>query len=147
MARAIITDSTLTGIANAIRAKLGVSTTYKPSQMAAAIQSIVTATLGTKSISANGTYSASSDELDGYSSVTVNVPNSYAAGDEGKVVSSGALVSQTSRTITEGGTYDTTTNNSVTVSISGGGFTHVYASASFYADEVAFSSSVAEITS
>lgn len=32
------------------------------------------ATLGTKSITANGTYSASSDNLDGYSQVTVNVP-------------------------------------------------------------------------
>lgn len=31
-------------------------------------------TLGTKSITANGTYAASSDSLDGYSEVTVNVP-------------------------------------------------------------------------
>ena len=30
--------------------------------------------LGTKSITANGTYNASSDDVDGYSSVTVNVP-------------------------------------------------------------------------
>ena len=34
------------------------------------------AVLGTKSISANGTYSASSDSLDGYSEVTVAVPDS-----------------------------------------------------------------------
>ena len=34
------------------------------------------ATLGTKSISTNGTYNASSDSLDGYSSVSVNVPTS-----------------------------------------------------------------------
>ena len=33
-------------------------------------------TLTTKSITANGTYSASSDNADGYSSVTVNVPSS-----------------------------------------------------------------------
>lgn len=32
------------------------------------------ATLGTKSITSNGTYAATSDSLDGYSSVTVNVP-------------------------------------------------------------------------
>lgn len=32
------------------------------------------ATLGTKSITANGTYDASNDSLDGYSQVTVNVP-------------------------------------------------------------------------
>ena len=50
------------------------------------------------------------------------VPNSYAAGDEGKVVSNGALVSQTTHAeITENGTYDITTNNSVTVNVSGGG--------------------------
>ena len=51
---------------------------------------------GTKSISisANGT---TTHDVVGYASasVTANVPNSYSAGDEGKVVSSGALVSQT----------------------------------------------------
>lgn len=35
-----------------------------------------TAALGEKTITANGTYNASSDSLDGYSSVTVNVPSS-----------------------------------------------------------------------
>lgn len=43
--------------------------------------------------------------------------------DEGKVVSNGALVSQTSDTVTENGTYDTTLKNSVTVNVSGGGMT------------------------
>ena len=81
-------------------------------------------TLIEKNISANGTYNASSDSADGYSKVIVSVPNSYSAGDEGKVVSSGALVSQTAHAeITENGTYNTTTNNSVTVSVSGGGVT------------------------
>ena len=79
------------------------------------------ATLITKSIAANGTYSASNDSADGYSSVTVNVPNSYAAGDEGKVVHNGALTSQTSATYTTNNTYDTTLINSVTVNVSGGG--------------------------
>lgn len=37
------------------------------------------ATLGTKSITANGTYNASSDNYDGYSSVTVNVPSQGAS--------------------------------------------------------------------
>ena len=51
-----------------------------------------------------------------------DIPNSYAAGDEGKVVSNGALVSQTTHAeITQNGTYDITTNNSVTVNVSGGG--------------------------
>lgn len=74
-------------------------------------------TLGTKSISANGTYNASSDNLDGYSQVTVAVPNSYSSSDEGKVVSSGALVSQTSSSTSTNGTVDTTTINSLTVSV------------------------------
>jgi hypothetical protein len=38
------------------------------------ISTIPTATLGTKSITDNGTYNASSDGVDGYSSVSVNVP-------------------------------------------------------------------------
>jgi len=107
--------------------------------------------LGTKTISANGVYKASDDSLDGYSKVTVNVPasavdsgtknissngshdvtgyasasvsvpNSYSAGDEGKVVSNGALVAQSSDTVTENDTYDTTTISSLTVNVSGGG--------------------------
>ena len=108
-------------------------------------------TLITKNISANGTYNASSDSADGYSQVTVavpasavdsgtknintngthdvigyasasvSVPNSYSAGDEGKVVSNGALVAQTSDTVTTNDTYDTTLINSLTVNVSGGG--------------------------
>lgn len=77
-----------------------------------------TATIVEKSITANGTYNASSDEADGYNPVVVNVANSYAAGDEGKVVDNGALVAQTARTVTTNNTtYDTTTNNSITVDI------------------------------
>lgn len=51
------------------------------------------------------------------------IPNSYAAGDEGKVVYNGALVAQTARSssITENGTYDTTNNNSILVNVSGSG--------------------------
>ena len=76
--------------------------------------------LGTKTITANGTYNASTDNLDGYSQVTANVPNTYSASDEGKVVSSGALVAQTSDTVTANDTYDTTLINSLTVNVSGG---------------------------
>lgn len=107
-------------------------------------------TLGTKTVNENGTYNASSDNLDGYSQVTVsvpasavdtgtksitangsnqdvvgyasvdvNVPNTYSAGDEGKVVSSGALVAQTAHAdvtpTTSDQTIDTTTNNSLKV--------------------------------
>lgn len=79
------------------------------------------AVLINKNISANGTYNASSDNADGYKKVVVSVPNSYVAGDEGKVVSNGALVSQSSATYTANNTYDTTLVNSVTVNVSGGG--------------------------
>lgn len=76
--------------------------------------------LGEKTIIQNGTYNASSDNASGYSRVVVNVPNTYSASDEGKVVSSGALVSQTSDTVTSNATYDTTLINSLTVNVSGG---------------------------
>ena len=71
---------------------------------------------GTIQIDTNGVHDVKS-----YASASVNVPNSYASGDEGKVVSSGALVAQTARAsqITQNGTYDTTLNNQVVVSISG----------------------------
>lgn len=70
-----------------------------------------------KSVTQNGTYSAEDDEADGYSAVAVNVPNTYAAGDEGKVVQNGSLVSQTSTSVSQNGTINTTTNDSVTVSV------------------------------
>lgn len=77
--------------------------------------------LTTKNITANGSYYAAEDGYDGYSEVSVDVPNSYSASDEGKVVSNGALVAQGSRTITQNGTYDTTLINSLTANITGGG--------------------------
>lgn len=70
---------------------------------------------GSKSITANG----NSQDVVGYASVDVAVPNSYSASDEGKVVSSGALVAQTSDTVTVNDTYDTTLINSLTVNVSG----------------------------
>ena len=70
---------------------------------------------GTKSITANGT----GIDVASYAYADVAVPNTYSAGDEGKVVSNGALVSQTSDTVTENDTYDTTLINSLTVNVSG----------------------------
>ena len=67
------------------------------------------------SVSENGTYTALSGHA--YSPVTVDVPNSYDVSDEGKVVSNGDLVSQTSATKTANGTYDTTLNNEVVVNV------------------------------
>lgn len=73
-----------------------------------------------KIVTQNGVYNAADDSADGYSKVTANVPNTYAAGDEGKVVSGGALVAQSSDTVTINGTVDTTLINSLTVNVSGG---------------------------
>ena len=74
---------------------------------------------GTKNITSNG----NGQDVVGYAAVDVAVPNSYSAGDEGKVVSSGTLVSQSSDTVTANDTYDTTLINSLTVNVSGGGGT------------------------
>jgi hypothetical protein len=75
MTQVLVTESHLEDIADSIRGKNGLSTTYTPGQMAAAIDAIPTATLGTKTITANGSYMASADQLDGYSQVVVAVPD------------------------------------------------------------------------
>ena len=81
----------------------------------------IDAKLVDKSINENGTYSASAEGADGFKKVTVDVPNTYLLSDEGKVVSGGSLVTQTSSTVTENGVVDTTLIDSVTVSVSGSG--------------------------
>ena len=107
-----------TAISNAITAKGGtVGSGDGLEDFATDIGTIHTPVLIEKSIVTNGEYSASDDSADGYSAVSVAVPNSYSAGDEGKVVSNGALAAQTSTTATANGTIDTTTNNSVTVNV------------------------------
>lgn len=121
MSKVTVTEDYLMDIGDAIRAKLGSSSSYTPGQMAAAIESIPTGGItptGTINISQNGT-----TDVTQYASAAVNVPNSYTQADEGKVVSNGALVAQTARAseITVNGTYDTTENNSVKVNVSGGG--------------------------
>lgn len=65
-------------------------------------------TLITKEITTNGTYTASSDSADGYSSVTVNVPSSG-------ITPTGSI------NITTNGTHDVTNYASAVVSVSGGG--------------------------
>lgn len=68
---------------------------------------------GTKQITSNGT----GQDVVGYAAVDVAVPNSYSQSDEGKVVSDGALVSQTSKNINSNGTHSTVTNNQVVVAV------------------------------
>lgn len=83
MAQVLISDSYLAAIADAIREKLGVSTEYLPSEMAAAIESISTggtAVLVSKTVTENGTYDPADDNADGYSSVTVNVSGGGGSG-------------------------------------------------------------------
>lgn len=123
MANVLVERSYLEDIADSIRGKLGVADTYKPSEMSDAIDSIsgggITPT-GTINISSNGTH-----DVTQYATAAVAVPNSYSASDEGKVVDNGALVSQTSDTVTQNGTIDTTLINSLTVNVSGGGGDHL----------------------
>ena len=67
----LIDTSVLTNIADAIRGKLGVQTTYKPNEMPEAIESISGGGItpsGTKSIASNGTYDVAS-----YATAEVNV--------------------------------------------------------------------------
>ena len=77
MAKVLVNESSLTGIADAIRSKNGSTDTYKPSQMAAAITAISggsePAVIEALEVTSNGTYTASNG-VDGYSPVTVNVP-------------------------------------------------------------------------
>lgn len=75
MAKVTVTESSLENIADAIRAKLGVATEYKPGEMAAAIQSIPTggsAVLEHLSVTQNGNYTPGAG-VDGFDQVTVNV--------------------------------------------------------------------------
>lgn len=73
-------------------------------------------TLETLNVSSNGMTNAPSGTA--YNKVVANVANSYSAGDEGKVVSGGSLVSQTAHAqVTQNGTIDTTLNNSVEVAV------------------------------
>jgi hypothetical protein len=71
-------------------------------------------------ITAKGGTVASGDGLEEFAADIATITNQYSAGDEGKVVSNGALIAQTAypTTITENGTYNTTTNNSVVVNVS-----------------------------
>ena len=95
MSKGIIPLSILENIAKAIRYVNGLSTKYKPSEMENAIRGLKKS-LGQKTITSNGTYSPSADNLDGYSEVTVTV-------EGGSVL--------VSKNIVQNGTYDPTDDN------------------------------------
>lgn len=73
MSKVYLEDSTLTSIADAIRAKTGESGTITPADMATEIESISgDPVIESKTITANGTYTAPTG-VDGYSPITVDV--------------------------------------------------------------------------
>ena len=119
MSRVLVTEQYLQNIADSIRAKRGTEDEYTPAQMASAIGLIHgDPVVQEKTVTRNGIVTPDAG-YDGLSKVTVNVPNTYTSGDEGKVVKNGALVQQTDRTVTANGRYNTTTNKSMTVEVSG----------------------------
>ena len=67
---------------------------------------------------AKGVTSAGKHGFNKFAEDIASITNQYTSSDEGKVVSGGSLVAQTSRNVTANGTYDTTTNNSVVVNVS-----------------------------
>lgn len=110
MALKLYEETDIAAIASAIRAKVGGSGTYSVSastgntKMATAVSNIPSgANLGTKSITENGTYNASSDNLDGYSSVTVNVSGGSSLPANIKSGTFTVAADASSQTITHGG--------------------------------------------
>lgn len=100
MAKVLITDSYLTNIANAIRTKLEINTTYTPSQMSNAILSIpvggaAAPILQSKTISPSSSSQTITPDngFDGLSSVTINP------------------VSSTTLNVSANGTYNATNGN------------------------------------
>lgn len=115
MPNVLVESAFLTAIANAIRSKLGVETTYKPSEMADAIEDISSGTTptGTKeiNITSNGT---TVEDVTNYASAEINVN-----------VQSGASPVIESLAITENGTYTAPSGvdgySPVTVNVGSGG--------------------------
>lgn len=103
--KVIVTKSKLDALATSISTKSGESLPMTIAQMKSAVDGISgsgsSVNLGTKSIVENGTYTALNDNLDGYSSVTVNVPIPVP-----NLQSKTATPTESIQTITADSTYD-----------------------------------------
>jgi len=135
-----VTDLEMKGVADTIRSMAGQSKPLVwPSGFKSAIQSISGGVLGSKTITSNGVYNASYDQLDGFSQVTVSVsggdpvlssatftengsysvPTGYDGfGDVVVSVPGGA---SGSISISQNGTYDVSSFAEAVVSVQGGG--------------------------
>lgn len=111
-----INEQILDDIAFQTRAKNGESTLYKPNQIPSAIHRIETPKLEERFLVENGEYYPH-EGRNGISKVTVSVSMSFSEADEGKVVSEATLVNQTSISIVQNGSYDTTLNDEVVVDV------------------------------
>lgn len=89
MSEVIVTESYLADIAEAIREKNGTQNTYKPGQMAAAIEALPTATIEPLSVTENGTYTAEQGKA--YSPITVEVGGIWVE----ETISTSGAVTQT----------------------------------------------------
>lgn len=75
MAKVLLTESIVSGIADALRAKSGGSGDIMPKDMPDAVMSLPDAPrLVSRTITSNGTYTASGEGADGYGSLVVAVP-------------------------------------------------------------------------
>lgn len=110
MAKGLVSLSALADIASAIRAKLGTSTKYLPSEMASAIQSITTA-LPTQTKSATPSETVQTITPDsGYvlSSVSVGaISNTYVGSGITRQAGSAITPSETAQTVSVSGKYMT----------------------------------------
>lgn len=118
MTKVLVTESYLSDTAQAIRDKNGLELYYRPSQFAEAINnlSIGAPVIEPLSVYSNGVYNVPSG-INGYSPVTVNIPNRYESSDEGKVLYNGELINQNSSVISANGMYDTTILSQISVNV------------------------------
>lgn len=116
MSQVLITKSKLDSLANTIASKASVAAPLTIAQMETAVRQIPTgeAVLTTKTITANGTYSAQDDSADGYSSVTVNVPTPTPS-FQSKSVSYTPSETAQSETVSADSGYDGLSSVSVSV--------------------------------